>query len=164
MYIDQVSNKNITFNSNGGVWLNSRDDDIVQTYLANSNLKLDNSVGNGSYTVSKPGYKLIGWADKGHSNTKVLTEPAIYRYSNSDIKRLRISQSGDYIEILAYIDGATNVKFPTWTDGNGQDDIVWHDAWRGDWTRDNEKYNWGFGMNLSQNHNGEAATYNTHQI
>lgn len=158
----KVSNKNITFNSNGGVWLNSRDDDIVQTYLANSNLKLDNSVGNGSYTVSKPGYKLIGWADKGHSNTKVLTEPAIYRYSNSDIKRLRISQSGDYIEILAYIDGATNVKFPTWTDGNGQDDIVWHDAWRGDWTRDNEKYNWGFGMNLSQNHNGEAATYNTH--
>lgn len=157
----KVSNKNITFNSNGGVWLNSRDDDIVQTYLANSNLKLDNSVGNGSYTVSKPGYKLIGWADKGHSNTKVLTEPAIYRYSNSDIKRLRISQSGDYIEILAYIDGATNVKFPTWTDGNGQDDIVWHDAWRGDWTRDNEKYNWGFGMNLSQNHNGEAATYNT---
>lgn len=158
----KVNNKNITFNSNGGVWLNSRDDDIVQTYLANSNLKLDNSVGNGSYTVSKPGYKLIGWADKGHSNTKVLTEPAIYRYSNSDIKRLRISQSGDYIEILAYIDGATNVKFPTWTDGNGQDDIVWHDAWRGDWTRDNEKYNWGFGMNLSQNHNGEAATYNTH--
>lgn len=158
----KVSNKNITFNSNGGVWLNSRDDDIVQTYLANSDLKLDNSVGNGSYTVSKPGYKLIGWADKGHSNTKVLTEPAIYRYSNSDIKRLRISQSGDYIEILAYIDGATNVKFPTWTDGNGQDDIVWHDAWRGDWTRDNEKYNWGFGMNLSQNHNGEAATYNTH--
>lgn len=158
----KVSNKNITFNSNGGVWLNSRDDDIVQTYLANSNLKLDNSVGNGSYTVSKPGYKLIGWADKGHSNTKVLTEPAIYRYSNSDIKRLRISQSGDYIKILAYIDGATNVKFPTWTDGNGQDDIVWHDAWRGDWTIDNEKYNWGFGMNLSQNHNGEAATYNTH--
>lgn len=158
----KVSNKNITFNSNGGVWLNSRDDDIVQTYLANSDLKLDNSVGNGSYTVSRPGYKLIGWADKGHSNTKVLTEPAIYRYSNSDIKRLRISQSGDYIEILAYIDGATNVKFPTWTDGNGQDDIVWHDAWRGDWTRDNEKYNWGFGMNLSQNHNGEAATYNTH--
>lgn len=158
----KVSNKNITFNSNGGVWLNSRDDDIVQTYLANSDLKLDNSVGNGSYTVSKPGYKLIGWADKGHSNTKVLTEPAIYRYSNSDIKRLRISQSGDYIEILAYIDGATNVKFPTWTDGNGQDDMVWHDAWRGDWTRDNEKYNWGFGMNLSQNHNGEAATYNTH--
>ena len=158
----KVSNKNITFNSNGGVWLNSRDDDIVQTYTCGSELKLGNSVGNGSYTVSRPGYKLLGWADKGHSNTKVLTEPAIYRYSNSDIKRLRISQSGDYIEILAYIDGATNVKFPTWTDGNGQDDIVWHDAWRGDWTRDNEKYNWGFGMNLSQNHNGEAATYNTH--
>lgn len=158
----QADNRDISFKSNGGVWLNSQDDDIVQTYLAKSDLTLDNSVGNGSYTVSKPGYKLIGWADKGHKNTKVLTEPAIYRYNNSDIKRLRVSQSGDYIEILAYIDGAKNVKFPTWTDGNGQDDLVWHEAWRGDWTRDKEKYNWGFGMNLSQNHNGEATSYNTH--
>lgn len=158
----QVNTRTISFKSDGGVWLNSQDDSIDQTYNVSQEITLDNSVGNGSYTVSKPGYKLIGWADKGHSNTKVLTEPAIYRYSNADIKRLRISQSGDYIEILAYIDGATNVKFPTWTDGNGQDDIVWHDAWSGDWTRDNEKYNWGFGMNLSQNHNGEAASYNTH--
>lgn len=161
----KVSNKNITFNSNGGVWLNSRDDDIVQTYTCDSELKLGNSVGNGSYTVSRPGYKLLGWADMSHSNTKILNNSATYTFDDSYIKRLRISiaSDGDYVEMLAYVEGADKVQFPTWSAGNWQDDLIWHDAWQqnGGWTRDGKYYNWGCVVYL-HNHNKESTSYNTH--
>lgn len=161
----KVSNKNITFNSNGGVWLNSRDDDIVQTYTCDSELKLGDSVGNGSYPVSRPGYKLLGWADMSHSNTKILNNSATYTFDDSYIKRLRISiaSDGDYVEMLAYVEGADKVQFPTWSAGNWQDDLIWHDAWQqnGGWTRDGKYYNWGCVVYL-HNHNKESTSYNTH--
>ena len=161
----KVSNKNITFNSNGGVWLNSRDDDIVQTYTCDSEVKLGDSVGNGSYPVSRPGYKLLGWADMSHSNTKILNNSATYTFDDSYIKRLRISiaSDGDYVEMLAYVEGADKVQFPTWSAGNWQDDLIWHDAWQqnGGWTRDGKYYNWGCVVYL-HNHNKESTSYNTH--
>lgn len=163
----KVSNKNVTFHSNGGAWINSRDDDIVQTYTCDSKLKLGDSVGNGSYPVSRPGYKLLGWADLGHSNTRVLkpNENTVYTFNNSNIKRLSITVASDcdYVEMLAYIEGADAVQFPTWSDGNGQDDLARPNAWQqnGGWTRNGQYYNWGCVVYL-HDHNNERTSFNTH--
>lgn len=68
-----------------------------------------------------------------------------------------VSYYADSYEILAYgIDPtATQVQFPTWTDVNGQDDIVWYDG---------EKVDQGvWKIRIKYNeHNNEIGRYITH--
>ncbi len=57
--------------------------------------------------------------------------------------------------------GVTNVKFPTWTDNAGQDDIVWHEGTKGTWTVGGQSYNWRCLVNTS-NHKNEKGKYTVH--
>lgn len=163
----KVSTRKITFKSNGGVWLNSQDDDIAQTYNTNQEITLDNSVGNGSYIVSKPGYKLTGWADiSGDSDTEtsVLNNRIHYDFNDpsSYIKRVSIRQAGDNIEFLVYVNSSqvAKVQCPTWTVANGQDDLTWHDTMKGSWGY--EGYNFGGLMSMKTSHKDYNSRYITH--
>ena len=55
--------------------------------------------------------------------------------SSRNIKEAKVeSMSGSAIELSCYVPNGTKyVYFPTWTDSNGQDDVIWHqgtiDAW-----------------------------------
>ncbi len=57
--------------------------------------------------------------------------------------------------------GVTKVQFPTWTDNNGQDDLVWHEGVKGNWTVNGQTYNYRYLINKSE-HNNESGPYTIH--
>lgn len=73
------------------------------------------------------------------------------------------SSTGRYIIYLRVINEAypASAQFPTWSDVNGQDDIVWEQAVHGSWTVNGVVYNYGIEIPLSQ-HNGTAYSQNAH--
>lgn len=68
--------------------------------------------------------------------------------------------SADGYRVLVYDreNWLTQVRLPTWTVNGGQDDIVWHDASKGD--RCNTTA-WYYDIKKSQ-HKNESGTYITH--
>ncbi len=57
----------------------------------------------------------------------------------------------------------TSVKFPTWTDANGQDDLAstWPSGSSGSWTVGGQSYNWRYLVKASD-HNNEKGKYTVH--
>lgn len=53
------------------------------------------------------------------------------------------------------------IKTPTWTDYNGQDDIIWHEGERGNWTINGFTYNFRAYIPISA-HNNERGKYTVH--
>ncbi len=53
------------------------------------------------------------------------------------------------------------IKTPTWTDYNGQDDIIWHEGERGNWTINGFTYNFRAYIPISA-HNNERGRYTVH--
>lgn len=71
------------------------------------------------------------------------------------------SITGYTVEVEAVDDysGIVKVQLPTWTDNNGQDDLVWHEAV---YTTSRNGYNvYSCTINYSQ-HNNEVGSYTTH--
>ena len=73
----------------------------------------------------------------------------------SDVKIENLSKDGYEVSCVATDNiGVTEVRFPTWTDNKGQDDIIWHQG----------KYSngrWSFYVKISD-HNNERGQYITH--
>jgi len=57
--------------------------------------------------------------------------------------------------------GVKNVRFPTWTSANSQDDIIWGDGIKGTYTIDGQTYNYKYSV-YRKDHNNELGSYNTH--
>lgn len=75
--------------------------------------------------------------------------------SISDIKIIDISKDGYTVQCTAEdSSGVSSVRFPTWTDNNGQDDIIWGEG--------SVSGNiWTYRVNISD-HNNERGAYTTH--
>ncbi len=57
--------------------------------------------------------------------------------------------------------GVSKVLFPTWTENNGQDDLIWHEGVSGNWTVGGQTYNWRYLVNKSE-HKNENGPYIVH--
>lgn len=81
-------------------------------------------------------------------------EVAITRY-----KTVAVDENGFY----AYMNciNTDYIKVPTWTDYNGQDDIIWHEGESGNWTVDGSTYNFRAYIPVSA-HNNERGSYTVH--
>lgn len=81
-------------------------------------------------------------------------EVAITRY-----KTVAVDENGFY----AYMNCVNTdyIKVPTWTDYNGQDDIIWHEGEGGKWTVDGSTYNFRAYIPVSA-HNNERGSYTVH--
>ncbi|MBQ7549001.1 MAG: discoidin domain-containing protein [Clostridia bacterium] len=77
----------------------------------------------------------------------------------SRVKTVADGLNGYYA--YAQCDGADSARMPTWTELNGQDDLIWYDAEKGSWTIDSEVYNFRRYVPVSE-HNGEYGKYITH--
>lgn len=53
------------------------------------------------------------------------------------------------------------IRTPVWTDYNGQDDIIWHEGERGNWTINGFTYNFRAYIPISE-HNNERGRYTVH--
>ena len=75
--------------------------------------------------------------------------------SISDVKIVDISKDGYTVQCTAEdSSGVSSVRFPTWTDNNGQDDIIW-----GEGSASGNV--WSYRVNISD-HNNERGAYTTH--
>lgn len=72
----------------------------------------------------------------------------------SNIKITNISSSGYDVSCTVTDDAVDRVLFPTWTNANGQDDLIWHEGTLNGNTA-------SFRVNVSD-HNGETGNYTTH--
>lgn len=75
---------------------------------------------------------------------------------NPDKTMYIMVNSGAYIELMSN----THYSCPTWSDTDGQNDIVWHDQWAGSWDRGGRHYTWAFGGTHSNASLDDA--WNTH--
>ena len=57
--------------------------------------------------------------------------------------------------------GVATMQFPTWTNYSGQDDIVWYNGTRGNWTVNGQTYNYRYYVSFG-NHHWEDSPYATH--
>ncbi len=80
--------------------------------------------------------------------------PKIVRY-----KAVAEDTNGFYM--YTYAQNSDSVRMPTWTDYNGRDDIIWHDAEKGNWTINGFTYNFRAYIPASQ-HNNEHGKYTVH--
>ncbi|MBQ7598378.1 MAG: GBS Bsp-like repeat-containing protein [Clostridia bacterium] len=76
---------------------------------------------------------------------------------------VEVYDSGGTVAVYTYNsnNNLTKVQFPTWTNANGQDDLIWYTGWRGDWNLGGHYYNYAVTFPLSD-HNNEGGTYITH--
>ncbi len=75
----------------------------------------------------------------------------------TDVKVTALSTDGYRVSCTATDNVAvTKVSFPTWTDANGQDDIIWHTG-----KRDGSTNTWYYDVKISE-HNNERGAYTTH--
>ncbi len=66
------------------------------------------------------------------------------------------------IAVYTYYSGAvSSVQFPTWTNYNGQDDLIWYNGSAGSWNVNGSYYNYAVWFPISD-HNNEGGTYITH--
>ena len=81
-------------------------------------------------------------------------EVAISRY-----KTVAADEKGFY----AYMNCVNTdyIRVPTWTDYNGQDDIIWHEGEAGSWTINGFTYNFRAYIPISE-HNNERGRYTVH--
>ncbi len=80
--------------------------------------------------------------------------PKIVRY-----KAVAPDTNGFYM--YTYAQNSDSVSMPTWTDYNGRDDIIWHDAEKGNWTINGFTYNFRTYIPASS-HNNEHGNYTVH--
>ena len=55
-----------------------------------------------------------------------------------------------------------NVSAPVWTNNNGQDDLVWHQATEGDYVVDGKSYNWMTMVDIDKDHKSETGSFIAH--
>lgn len=94
----------------------------------------------------------------------------VYAAALAEIETDGIPQISDYKVVAedangfyAYMrcENTTHIKVPTWTDNNGQDDIIWHEGESGNWIIDGKMYNFRAYVPVSQ-HNNEHGDYTVH--
>ncbi|MBM7636380.1 GBS Bsp-like repeat-containing protein [Streptococcus saliviloxodontae] len=107
------------------VWSEERDQDDLKWYKADSkgavNVPLSNHKSLGTYNIHT--YQSVNGQMTGlNARTFIVAEPkvttSIEKVSSTSYK-VTVSNVPSYI---------TNVSLPTWTEANGQDDIIWHEA------------------------------------
>lgn len=69
------------------------------------------------------------------------------------------SWQGFYVYV--YTERVTSLSIPTWTEANGQDELIWYPAIRQDNNIRGQYYNWVYFVPLSE-HNNEKGNYITH--
>jgi len=69
------------------------------------------------------------------------------------------SWQGFYVYV--YTERVTSLSIPTWTEANGQDELIWYPAIRQDNNIRGQYYNWVYFVPLSE-HNNEKGVYITH--
>lgn len=85
---------------------------------------------------------------------------------NPVISRVTYAQNdGKSYYVYAYASdaetGIQRVQFPTWTEYDWQDDIIWHDGVAGNWSVGGQTYNYRYLVQASE-HNNEYGKYITH--
>lgn len=72
-----------------------------------------------------------------------------------------VSENADGFYAYMRCENTTHIKVPSWTDKNGQDDIIWHEGEAGSWTIEGKTYNFRAYVPVSQ-HNNERGNYQVH--
>lgn len=74
------------------------------------------------------GLRYFNYNDRGDWNDKQLECTFFDNVKSKNTKELNVQYvSGNQVVITCYLPyGTTSVAFPTWTENNGQDDIIWH--------------------------------------
>ena len=58
------------------------------------------------------------------------------------------------VAVYTYYPGtASSVQFPTWTNYNGQDDLIWYNGSAGSWTVNGVNYNYAVWFPISDHNN-----------
>ena len=96
--------------------------------------------------------------NQGYNFTYNLTRPKL-----ADVDFFKISDH----EVAIYanvesVQDVTNVSIPVWSDANGQDDLVWHQAYKGDYVVDGKLYNWMAVVDMDKDHKGETGNIIAH--
>ncbi len=131
--------------------LPSKSNYVFNGYYDDSGVQYYTSTGASARNYDKTDYTILyaRWAD--------VVSPTISRATwvqNGSTGYYAYAYASDNI-------GVTKVQFPTWTNANGQDDLIWHDGSSGSWTVNGSSYNWRCLINRS-NHNNEYGAYTTH--
>lgn len=104
------------------------------------------------------------------SNTITSFKQGIRYYAGDDLKFEKIKVykvTEKNFAVYCKITGNSAIptlQFPTWTENNGQDDIVWYrgEAAKGTYKYDGDTYNYAFRINTSTYHHSEKGLYNVH--
>ena len=158
----------ITFNGNGATGGST----ASQTKYYGSSISLR---ANG---FTRTGYTFQGWATSATGGV-VYADGGTYSANASDtlyavwadttaptLSRVTYAQNdGTSYYVYAYAtdsgSGINRVEFPTWTDYEWQDDIIWHNGTAGSWTVNGQTYNYRYLVKASE-HNNEYGKYITH--
>ena len=105
---------------------------------------------------------VTAWDAAGNSSTTVTSAtitkktPDTTAPTISNVKVTDVTDTG-YTVTCNISDnvGVTKVQFPTWTDSNGQDDLIWHDGVINGNTA-------SYRVNISSHNNERGCYYNTH--
>ena len=91
--------------------------------------------------MTSPNNSPSGWYDTGTDIN--ISVPA--KQGPEDKTFIVTCNSSSYFEFMC----REAYSFPTWSDAGGQDDMVWHGAFQGSWTRCGLNFNWAWGGNHS---------------
>lgn len=110
----------------------------------------------------KEGYTFAGWVPNS-ATTNVLGTAGMYESfaDTTYIKYYNVNRLNSYTFEILVNSTSPAMKCPTWTENNGQDDLVWHVMEKGSWTKDGMTYNFRYVMNISE-HKNEISDYMTH--
>lgn len=124
------------------------------------------------------GYVFAYWSDGDRNPNRTISASANVTYTATFVPKLSVAratyvQNGAegfyvYAQVADTGNGINRVQFPTWTNENGQDDLLtdWTtnsmaSGTAGSWTVGNLTYNYRYYVKVSD-HNNEYLGYNTH--
>lgn len=96
--------------------------------------------------------------NQGYNFTYNLTRP---RMADVDFFKLSDHEVVIYANVESVQD-VWNVSVPVWTNNNGQDDLVWHQATEGDYVVDGKSYNWMTTVDIDKDHKSETGSFIAH--
>ena len=170
-YSPPVSYYDVTYNGNGATGGST---------TGHSSVREGNSITIRECGFTKTGYTFVEW-NTNSSGTGTSYDPgdsltvnynrtlyAIWERDsvNPVISRVTYAQNdGKSYYVYAYASdaetGIQRVQFPTWTEYDWQDDIIWHDGVAGNWSVGGQTYNYRYLVQASE-HNNEYGKYITH--
>ena len=92
----------------------------------------------------RPGYQFTRWVAQKEANNFFVDGTWSININGTNLKRIRLTRlDPDKWEALAYAENVSAIKFHTWTEKDGQNDMIQHALEPGSWERHGDTYNFG---------------------